>query len=111
MKFIIYAEIDIEDQKRAGLLEDLVPLIDKVRLQTGCVKYDWCADTSNGGRINVYEEWENKAALAAHFAGDNFKAIGAKINTHGILGASARKFTINQEGPVFNESGSASVEF
>ena len=111
MKFIIYAEIDIEGEKRAGLLKDLALLIDKVRLQTGCVKYDWCADSSNDGRINVYEEWEDKAALAAHFAGDNFKAIGAKINTHGILGASARKFTIHQEGPVFNESGSASVEF
>ena len=111
MKFIIYAEIDIEDEKRAGLLEDLVPLIDKVRLQTGCVKYDWCADTSNGRRINVYEEWEDKAALSAHFAGDNFKAIGAEINAHGILGASARKFSIHQEGPVFNESGTASVEF
>ena len=111
MKFIIYAEVDIEDEKRAGLLKDLAPLIDKVRLQTGCVKYDWCADSSHGGRINVYEEWENKAALSAHFSGDNFKVIGSKINAHGILGASARKFTIHQEGPVFNESGSASVEF
>ena len=36
MKFIIYAEIDIQDEKRMGLLEALNPLIEKVRAQTGC---------------------------------------------------------------------------
>ncbi len=111
MKFIIYAEIDIEDEKRAGLLEALTPLIDKVRAQTGCVRYDWGADISNNGRINVYEEWQNEAALSAHFAGDNFKAMGAKIGEHGVLGAKARKFFINQEASVFDESGKPSVKF
>lgn len=111
MKFIIYAEIDIQDEKRAALLEALIPLIDKVRAQTGCVSYDWNMDSSNEGRINVYEEWEDEAALTAHFAGDNFKAMGAKISEHGILGAKARKFSINQEGSVFNTSGTPSVKF
>lgn len=111
MKFIINAEIDIQDEKRAGLLEALTPLIVKVRAQTGCVRYDWGADSSNGGRINIYEEWEDEAALAAHFAGDNFKAMGAEIGKHGVLGVNARKFSINQEGSVFDKNGSPSVEF
>ena len=78
MKFIIYAEIDTEDERREGLLKALAPLIDRVRAQTGCVKYDWSADSSNDGRINVYEEWENEAALANHFAGNNYKEMGFK---------------------------------
>ena len=111
MKFIIYAEIDVQDEKRAALLEALFPLIEKIRAQTGCVSYDWNMDSSNEGRINVYEEWEDETALTAHFAGDNFKAMGAKISEHGILGAKARKFSINQEGSVFNASGTPSVKF
>jgi len=111
MKFIIYAEIDIQDGKRTGLLNAVAPLIDKVRAQTGCVRYDWSMDSSNDGRINVYEEWEDEAARTAHFAGDNFKAMGSKINEHGVLGAKARKFSINQEGSVFDASGTASVKF
>ncbi|MEP6343749.1 MAG: putative quinol monooxygenase [Maricaulaceae bacterium] len=111
MKFIIYAEIDVQDEKRSALLEALFPLIEKIRAQTGCVNYDWNMDSSNEGRINVYEEWEDEAALTAHFAGDNFKAMGAKISEHGILGAKARKFSINQEGSVFNASGTPSVKF
>lgn len=111
MKFIIYAEIDIQDEKRMGLLEALNPLIEKVRAQTGCVRYDWNMDSSNNGRINVYEEWEDEAALTAHFAGDNFKAMGAKIGEFGVLGAKARKFSINQEGSVFNANGAPSVKF
>ncbi len=111
MKFIIYAEIDIEGEKRAGLLEALAPLIEKVRGQTGCVRYDWGTESSNPERINVYEEWADEAALAAHFSGDNFKAMGAVIGEHGVLGAKARKFSINQEGSVFDESGRPSVKF
>ena len=111
MKFIIYAEIDIQDEKRKGLLDALTPLINQVRTQTGCIRYDWGADICNNGRINVYEEWADEAALAAHFAGDNFKAMGAKIGEHGVLGAKARKFSIHQEGSVFDQSGTASVKF
>lgn len=111
MKFIIYAEIDIQAEKRAGLLDALTPLIEKVRAQTGCVGYDWNMDSSNTERINVYEEWEDEAALSAHFAGENFKAMGAKISEYGILGAKARKFSIHQEGSVFDASGTPSVKF
>jgi len=111
MKFIIYAEIDMPDQKRADFLEAIAPLIDKVRKQMGCVKYDWNMDYSNKGRIHVYEEWEDEAALAAHFAGENFKSMGAKVGEYGVLSAKARKFSINQEGAVFDENGAPSVEF
>lgn len=111
MKFIIYAEIDVEADTRADLIETLGTLIDKIRTQTGCVKYDWSADGSNDKRINVYEEWADEDALTAHFAGENYKTMGLCIREHGILGAKARKFSINQEGPVFDETGTASVKF
>ena len=111
MKFIIYAEIDVQDEKRPVLLKALTPLIEKVRAQKGCVRYDWNMHSSNKGRINVYEEWENEAALSAHFAGDNFKAMGAKIGEFGVLGSKARKFSIHQEGAVFDASGTPSVKF
>lgn len=111
MKFIIYAEIDVKPDTRQNLLSALGPLIEKIRVQTGCVKYDWSADSSDTQRINVYEEWTDEAALAAHFAGDNYKAMGLSIREHGILGAKARKFSINQEGPVFDDTGTASVKF
>lgn len=111
MKLIIYAEIDTQNERRADLLNELNPLIAKIRMQTGCVRYDWSADSSNAGRINVYEEWENKLSLIAHFTGENFKAISTKISEHGVLGAKARKFSINQEAPVFDETGSASADF
>ena len=111
MKFIIYAEIDLQPERRDELLNAVAPLLQKIRAQTGCIKYDWNADSSDDGRVNVYEEWENEAALAAHFTGDNYKAMGSKIQEHGILGAKARKFSINQEGPVFDENRMPSVKF
>ena len=111
MKFIIYAEIDVQEEKRLSLLEALFPLINKIRAQTGCVRYDWNMDSSDIGRIYVYEEWEDEAALAAHFAGDSFKSMGEKLGEFGVLAMKARKFSIQQEGAVFTANGVPSVKF
>ena len=111
MKIIICAVINIEAERRDGLLSLLQPYLPMVHKQEGCIRYDWAADSLVATQVNVYEEWESEAALAAHFAGKNFATIGKSMNEYGILGASAKKFRIEAEAPVFNSSGVASTEF
>ena len=62
-------------------------------------------------QILVYEVWEDKSALDNHFAGENFASISKIFGDYGVLGASARKFRIEKEGPVFNAEGAATTEF
>lgn len=111
MKVIIYALIEVEADKRAGLLSLLQSYLPKVHAQTGCIRYDWAADSKISTQVNVYEEWESEAALDAHFAGKNFAAIGKAIAEFGVLGASARKFRVEAEAGVFNADGAASTVF
>ena len=111
MKIIIYALIEVEAEKRAGLLGLLQSYLPKVHAQEGCIRYDWAADSKVATQINVYEEWASEAALKAHFAGKNFTAIGKALGEYGVLGASARKFRIDAEAGVFNANGVASTAF
>ena len=111
MKIIIYAVISIDPDKRFSLLKALDRGIDDVREQTGCVRYDWAADGSDTGQINVYEEWEDARALDGHFAGSNFAKIVESIGQHGINSMSAKKYSIAQEGPVFGADGKPTSSF
>lgn len=111
MKIIIYALIEVEAEKRAGLLSLLQSYLPKVHAQEGCIRYDWAADSKISTQINVYEEWESEAALDAHFTGKNFAAIGKALGEFGLLGASAKKFRVDAEAGVFNADGVASTAF
>ena len=111
MKIIICAIISVEAKQRENLLSLLQSRLPAVQQQMGCIRYDWAADSAIDTQVNVYEEWESEAALEAHFAGDNFASIGKAMREFGILGASANKFLVKAEAPVFNSSGVASIEF
>jgi len=111
MKIIICAVINVEAKRRQSLLDLLQGYLPAVHKQMGCIRYDWAADSAVDTQLNVYEEWESEAALEAHFAGDNFASIGKAMREFGILGASANKFLVKAEAPVFNSSGVASIEF
>lgn len=111
MKIVIYAIITVQPERRQGLLDLLQDWLPRVHKQQGCLRYDWSADGFIDNQILVYEEWEDKSALDNHFAGENFASIGKVIGEYGVLGASARKFAIGKEGPVFNTDGAATSDF
>ena len=111
MKIIIYAVINVEAEKREGLLNRLQSYLPAVHAQEGCIRYDWAADSATTTQVNVYEEWESEAALEAHFAGKNFAAIGKALGEIGTLGASAKKFRVDSEAGVFNADGVPTTVF
>ena len=50
--------------------------------EPGCIIYGFWQDPDNPGRLRVYEEWEGRAALDAHFASEHmaeFRAAMAEI--------------------------------
>ena len=111
MKIIITALMSIAPDQRLILLEDLNPHIRKVRKQTGCIRYDWAAESCNPGEINVLEEWADANAVDRHFAGENFANIVGLIGKYDIIDMSAKKYGISHEGPVFNAEGKPSSDF
>lgn len=110
-KIVISAQIDVEPAGRADALKSAQPWIDGALSQAGCIHYDWSADLNNPSRINVFEEWENEASLASHFAGPQYAGMLAHIGKSGLQNAVSRKYRVDAEAPVYGEDGKPTPSF
>jgi quinol monooxygenase YgiN len=54
-------------------------LVLETRKETGCIGYELCQSLKNGGHIAFIEEWENQAALDAHFQTPHFTGLVPQI--------------------------------
>ncbi len=104
-KVLIAAQLYVEPQGRAQALVSAQPWIDGALAQPGCLHYDWSADLNDQTRINVFEEWDSEAALAAHFAGSQYAGMRDHIGASGLIKALSKKYRIDAEGPVYNAEG------
>ena len=110
-KIVISAQIDLEPSGRDAALKSAQPWIDGALAQAGCIHYDWSADLSNPSRINVFEEWESEAALAAHFAGGQYAGMLGHIGQSGLQNAVSRKYRVDAESAVYNAEGKPTPDF
>jgi quinol monooxygenase YgiN len=109
---IIAGTISIPAEKRAGCLEASLPLQQATRDdEPGCLAYVFSADPCRDGVMAVYELWADGPSLAAHFLHPNYTNMRALFGQHGITGADVKKYRTDADGPVYNSSGVATVEF
>ena len=111
MKIIIAAQIKVDSAKREKALLQAAPVIAQTLKEPGCLAYNWAADGIDNELITVFEEWQSEETLDLHFTTDNFKKMHSILADCGLLSASATKYAVHQEGPVFNSDGVATSEF
>jgi quinol monooxygenase YgiN len=110
-KIVISAQIDLDPAKREEALRTAQPWIDGALSQPGCIHYDWSADVNNPSRVNVFEEWESEASLAAHFAGPQYAGMLGHIGQSGLIGAVSRKYRVDAEAEVYGGDGKPTEQF
>lgn len=110
-KVVISAQIDLDPAQREEALKSAKPHIDAALAQDGCIMYDWSADGNNPARVNVFEEWESEEALARHFENDAYAGMRDHIGTFGLTNAVSRKYRVDAEAPVYDETGTATAGF
>ena len=110
-KIVIAAQIDLDPSQRSDALSLAKPHIAAALAPPGCLAYDWSADGNDPARVNVFEEWESEAALAAHFAGQAYAGMRDHIGTFVLTGAVSRKYRLDAESPVYNAEGMATEAF
>ena len=110
-KIVISAQIDLDPAQREAALKSARQWIDGALSQPGCIHYDWSADLDNPARVNVFEEWESEASLAAHFAGPQYAGMLGHIGQFGLTNAVSRKYRVDAEGPVYGADGKPTEKF
>lgn len=108
---IIAGTVDVKPEVRDTALESTRELMAETRSQRGCLDYVWAPDGAVPGRIYVFERWEDRDALAAHFAGQYYKRMLAAMGSHGLLGFDVKKYRIDVAEPVYGSDGKPSADF
>lgn len=75
----INVQLDVDEQNRAKLLEQLTFLSVNSQLEKGCFTYDIyeCVDVEE--KLLILETWESEAALAAHQQTPHYKSASPKL--------------------------------
>ena len=84
-----------------GALETARPAIATMVAETlkepGCITYGFWVDPEDAKRLRVYEEWQNRDALEAHFATPHMATFREILGT---LGPISRDLVTIQAGEV-----------
>ncbi len=111
MCIVISGEVDLAPEDRERALTTARDLIQAARDEPGCVHYAWTADLNLPGRVNVFEEWDSQADLAAHLAGPAYLGMLAHLSGFGIKNAVTRKYRVDHVEPVYDPEGRPRADF
>jgi quinol monooxygenase YgiN len=111
MKILITCTIQIDPKQRDIALREAASLIEMARQEPGCLSYNWGADMTADDTIYVYEEWLDQASLHAHFTAPSFFGMSEHLAKHGLIGAQARKLSVEKECPIYDSEGTPRADF
>jgi len=111
MRVVISGEVDLAPEDRDRALTGARALIEQALAEKGCVHYAWTADLSRPGRVNVFEEWETQADLAAHLIGPAYLGMRDHLASFGIRNAVTRKYRVDHVEPVYDPEGRPRADF
>jgi quinol monooxygenase YgiN len=110
---IVVATLDFENQEKR---DEAVRLTTPVQMGTrneeaGCHAYCFAADPGVPNRIQVYELWEDRQSLRAHFDHPYYAQMVEILRGVGIVGTANQVYAIGEHGPVYGADGKANPEF
>ena len=108
---VVYAVIDLDPARRSEALTTAKPHIDAALAQRGCRSYAWTADPHAPARVHVFEEWDDRDALATHLAGPAYRGMLGHMQGFGITNAVSDKYRVDAKQPVYNAAGRATADF
>jgi quinol monooxygenase YgiN len=76
---VIVARLRVRPEHRAAFLKASEAIISGTRAESGCLFYALHEDAHDQNSFLFYEEWQDRAAIEAHFAEPHFLAFGAAI--------------------------------
>jgi quinol monooxygenase YgiN len=95
---IVAGHFEVDPERREEFIADRVESMRTSRAEPGCITYAFMADPIDPGRVQLFERWENKDALAAHLAA--LRTAPRPSADIKILGAEIQQYEIGEVGAV-----------
>jgi hypothetical protein len=89
---IVAGHFEVDPERRAEFIADREELMRTSRAEPGCIAYAFMADPIEPGRVQLFERWESKDALATHLGvlrsgprpASDIKILAAEIQQYEI---------------------------
>lgn len=81
-----------EAEARAAALK----VAEATRREEGCISYAFYADLEQPGSFRVFEEWENDAALAAHFKTPHMAAFRETLSGLEFISRQVKRYVVSE---------------
>lgn len=91
-------EIAVENMEAAE--KAIQSMVRETQQETGCITYEICAVVGAKGRFRVYEEWQDQAALEAHFESPHMAEFRATLGDIGVLSSNIYKIEDAEKVPL-----------
>lgn len=95
---IVAGHFEVDPAQRDEFLLSRVAAMRTSRSEAGCITYVFSADPIEPGRVQLFECWESKEALAAHLEG--MRSAPRPATGVAILAAEVQQYEIAAVGPV-----------
>jgi len=95
---IVAGQFEVDPERRAEFIAEREESMRASRAEAGCFTYAFMADPIEPGRVQLFERWESKEALAAHLAA--LRSAPRPPSDIKILGAEIQQYEISEVGAV-----------
>ncbi len=97
---IVAGTIRIPEDKIEALLPTARTTLAATRKEAGCIVYSYAFDVEDRGLVRIYEEWESRAHLEAHFKQPHMVPWREKLAEIGASGRSIKAYEAEAGKPL-----------
>lgn len=90
-----FVEVDPADHAKAAELMRTVAAA--TAAEEGSISYAFYADLETEGKFRVFEEWQDQAAIDAHFASDHMATFMASLGELAVKGTSIDRYEVSDK--------------
>ena len=97
---VIAGTISLDPAHRDAAIEAAKEMMAATLEEPGCISYAFSADLADPGEFRIFEEWQDQAALDAHFQMPHMASFQAKMGGFGIRGMDVKRYEVASVGPL-----------
>lgn len=97
---VVSGEIEIAAADREKALAAIAPMVEATRREAGCQSYAFYESVEAPNRFRIFEEWDDAAALEAHFASAHMAIFQGVLGGLKVLAMDVKRYEVTKVGPV-----------
>ncbi|MDF1735996.1 MAG: putative quinol monooxygenase [Minwuia sp.] len=93
---VVSGVIRVAASSAATARQAVLEVAQATRSEDGCISYAFYADLEQEGAFRVFEEWEDDAALAAHFKTPHMAAFREKLSGLEFISREVHRYVVSE---------------